>query len=127
MLFSARSREASLGSSWNKRQLLAVLGIVALCLLVTQGFSPKGASGDPGSPDEVGSVEVGSGVGMARSSLNGPSTISGNAGVCGLGHSIPCNENTKCRGRLQCSIACSDCYKNNPMDVKGTCHKFPPK
>ena len=48
------------------------------------------------------------------------------SGACDLGHSIPCEEKKKCRGRLQCSISCSDCYKNNPTDVKGRCHKFPP-
>lgn len=127
MLFSARTREAIRGSSCSKRQLLASLGVVALCLLVTQGLSPNVASGDPGSLNEPGIVEAGSGVGMSGNFPNGPSTVSGDGEVCGLAGSIPCNENRKCRGKLQCSISCSDCYKSNPMAVKGTCHKFPPK
>ena len=128
MLVSTRSRQASGRNSRSMRQLLAILGLAALCLVVAQGFSPMAASGNHGSLDEAGSVSAESGVGLSRNRNlpDGSSAFSGDAEVCDLGHSIPCEENKKCRGRLQCSISCSDCYKKNPTDVKGRCHKFPP-
>lgn len=119
MSVSTHGSQPTQRSSWSQR-LLGAFAIATLSLLLTQGFSPAPAHGDHTGSAET-SIEVDLGVGLA-----GVSASASDASVC-QEEEDECKEGKKCRGKLQCHWSlCKDCFKKNPLDIKGKCHKFPP-